>query len=439
MKKKLSIIFMSSVFSFHAFCDQSAFVVNPETIRNQLFSKNISLLQALNNVQNSKLNVSNARAKLLPSINLAILLPALANPTFLLGSVTFLFPFLVPSNWATLRQQAEAFEADKASYKALQLNILSNSLSLYYTYLNDLKVQTAFVEQSDALGKLYTSLKKESDLVGNISIDDLNTAFAQWEESKIKVSKLQELLIEEKTGMRTLLGLPLGSELKLEEVDLLPSSFEDKTSSEISTHSMDVAPEVVQMNYLIKAAKAGKFSKVLGFQTSASIGGTSTNGSSPFDSLKASGGFTFGMDNLVNIKIASNNIDSLILREEQLKQENEKTSEIIIGKFVEVKNQKEYSTNATQSRSRVYESQKKQYRLGLISLQDLLLTEAKLTDAKVADLKIDLDFKMQRLTLQRLVVDGDFSKVKGCESITEPPKKGLFGFKKQESLDKVCK
>ena len=101
-----------------------------------------------------------ARAKLLPTLNLGALLPALANPTFLLASVTILFPFLVPSNWIVLKQEKELFESDKASYKALQLNILSNSLALYYTFVNDQKIHNILAEQSNTLGTIYTNLKK---------------------------------------------------------------------------------------------------------------------------------------------------------------------------------------------------------------------------------------------------------------------------------------
>ena len=40
-----------------------------------------------------------------------------------------------------LRQEKELFESDKASYKASELNILSNALSLYFTFVNDQKIQ----------------------------------------------------------------------------------------------------------------------------------------------------------------------------------------------------------------------------------------------------------------------------------------------------------
>lgn len=439
MKKFIASLLVSSFLISSTFAADTAFVVNPTSIRGQLFSKNITLREALNNVQNSKLNVSMARAKLLPSLNLGILLPALANPTFLLSSVTFLFPFLVPSNWAVLKQQKELFESDKASYKALQLNILSNSLSLYYTYMNDQKVQNIYIEQSDLLGKLYTILKKQSDVLGNVTSEDLEMAQASWEESKIRVSKLQELLVVEKAGLRTLLGLPLGAELNVEDVDLPATQFESKSAQEIAEHSLDVAPESLQLGFLVKAAKAGKFSKLFGFISSASLSGTSTNNNSPFEALKAGGGFNFGADNLVNLKIADNNLAAIVLRAEQLKEENEKTAEVVVGSMSEVKGQQELSKSALEARMQVYLGQKRQYELGLISLQTLLQTQSQLTDSKVNTLKTDLDLKMQRLTLQRLVIDGDFAQVKGCSAAATDEKKSLFHFKKKEqSLDQLC-
>ncbi len=439
MKKLLTSLIISSIFISNSFAADKNFVVNPNTMRGQLFSKNMSLLQALNNVQNSKLNVSMARAKLLPTLNLGVLLPALGNPTFLLSSVTFLFPFLVPSNWAVLKQQKDLFESDKASYKALQLNILSNALSLYYIYMNDQKVKNVYADQSDLLTRLYTILKKQSDVLGNVTSEDLNMSQAQMEEAKIRVSKLTELLVEEKAGLRSLLGLPLGTEVIVEDADLLPSEYEGKSVGEIADHSMDVAPEFAQMAFLVKASEAGKFAKMFGFMSNASLSGTATNGNSPFDNLKAGGAFSFGADNLVNIKIANNNLASILLRADQLKLENEKSAEIVVGKMTEVKEQQVLSALALSSHVKVFEGQRRQFNLGLISLQALLQTESQLTDSKISNLKIDMDLKMQRLTLQRLVIDGDFSKVKGCTATIQPENKSIFHRKdKEQSLDQLC-
>lgn len=439
MRKLIAALLISSFLSLNAFAENKPFVVNPTSVRTQLLSSNMSLLQALNNVQSSKLNVSMARARLLPSLNLSVLLPALANPTFLLGSITILFPFLVPSNWLVLKQEKELFEADKASYKAIQLNILSNALSLYYTYINDQKVQQIYKDQSAVLERLYTTLKRQSDVLGNVTTEDLNMALAQWDEARIRVSKLEELLIEEKADIRTSLGLPLETDLLVEEKELPPSSYESKPIGEIAVRSLQVAPESTQLNYLVQAAKAGKFAKMFGFMSSASVAGTATSNASPFDALKAGGGFSIGADTLVNLKIANNNIESILLRVEQLKEENEKLAEVLSGKMIEVKEQQDLAQSALNGRMKVYDGQKRQYELGLISLQTLLQTQSQLTDTKVIQIKSDLDLKMQRLTLQRLVLDGDFSLVKGCTAEQPKLKGGIFHRKKSESLDELCK
>lgn len=450
MKKILSTILITSILfgSSLTLAADKTFIVTPDSIRNQLFSSNMTLLQALNNVEKSKLDVSMARAKLLPSLNLGVLLPALANPTFLLGSVTFLFPFLIPSNWAVLKQEKALLEADRLSYKALQLNVLSNALSLYYTYLNDIQIQQIYAEQSETLGLLYQSLKRQSSVLGNVTTEDLNMAAAQWEESKIQVSKLQELLIEERAGLRTLLGLPLGAAYDVKLVELAPTDFETKSAAEIAQRSIDVAPEMSQIGFLIKAAKAGKFAKMFGFMSSSTLSGTSSDGSSAFSGLKAGGGFTIGADTFVNVKIANNNIEAIQLREDQLREENEKVAEVISGRIIEVKSQKDLTANALRDRLKVYEGQKKQYAIGLIPLQTLFLTQTQLTASYISNIKNDLDLKMQRLTLQRLVIDGDFSRVMGCKASvatksfeTSTDKKW---FKKdpkedQTTLDDICK
>ena len=263
-------------------------------------------------------------------------------------------------------------------------------------------------------------------------------ASAQWEEAKIRVSKLQELLIAEKASLRTLLALPLGTNLNIEDIELPASDFESKSASEIAARSLDVSPELAQLSFLIKAANTGKFAKIFGFISSASVSGTYSGNTSPFAGLKAGGGFSFGADTLVNIKIANNNIASIKLRSEQLKEENEKIAEILVGQISEVRDQQNFSLKALQDRLTVFEGQKRQYGIGLISLQTLLQTQLQLTDSYVANIKSELDLKMQRLTLMRLAIDGDFAKIKDCAASAPSEHRTIFGHNKGYSLDEVC-
>jgi len=439
MKRLLALVLIFSIITGQTFAAETNFTVNPKTIEKQLFYSNITLLQALNNVQNSKLNVTQSRAKLLPSINLGLLLPAMANPTFLLSQITFLFPFLVPSNWMALKQSKELFEADKESYKVLQLNILSNALSLYYTYVNDQKVHNAYNEQVVILGKIYTNLKRQSEVLGNIPAEELAMAQAQWQEGQIKVSKIEGLLNNEKIFLRTMLGLPSETNLEVVETEIPKSNFEDGSLGTIIDRSMVVAPEARQLEHLFAAAKAGKFSKLFGFVNSSSMSGSASSSGSAFDNLKVGGGFTIGAENVVNVKIANNNMVALQLRETQLKQENEKTAEIVVGKLTEAKEQKALSDAALANRMKVYQAQLRQYQLGFISLQTLLQTQSQLTDIKVNTIKTDLDLAMQRLTLSRLVIDGIYANVKGCEAKDSEPKRSIFKREKEKSLDELCR
>lgn len=426
---------------------QTTFVVNPNSMQKQLFSNNMSLKIALNNVQNSKLNVNLARAKLFPTLDLGVLLSSVISQNFVAATVSFLFPFLIPSNWSTLKQEKNLFEADKSSYKALQLNILGNSLSLYYLSLMDQKVKNSIEAQVAVLYKLYTILKNQSDILGNVTSQDLDLALASWQESKIRVSKLEILLAQERTEMRTVLGLPLNTEIKFEDHVLSPSAFEDKSPSEIAEYAYLVSPEALQLNSLVKAAKSGKFAKFFGFISSASLSGNATEESSAFHNLKASGGFKFGVDSFVNIKIANNSIDAISLRVSELKLENEKVSEIITDTLDEVLIQQQLSESALNSRVNVYQGQKRQFDLGLISLQTLLQTESQLTDAKISKLKTEGDLIMQRLLLKRLVIEDDFAKIKGCVEAPIVERKGflsksfrkIFGHKRKKiSLDTLC-
>ena len=133
-------------------------------------------------------------------------------------------------------------------------------------------------------------------------------------------------------------------------------------------------------------------------------------------------------------------MEAIKLRQEQLHEENEKMSEVIAGQINEVKAQQDLTSKALADRLSVYESQKKEYAFGLISLQTLLQTQIQLTDSYVNQFKSDLDLKMQRLTLDRLVIDGDFAKILGCSATDQPEvhNGGLFHKKKNVTLDQVC-
>lgn len=425
---------LSVIFSQFTFAEQSVpFKVNVETIKNQILVNNHSLQTGIYNVQLAKQNVDQARAKLLPSLNLGLLLPALANPTFLLASVTTLFPFLIPSNWAVYKQEQSLFLADKESFKVLQLNILSSAYSLYFTTLNDQKMVDAYQKQADSLVEIYNNLKDESEVLGNIPEADLEMANAQLKDAQFKLSKLTELVREEKINLKYALGFSVDGEITLEDSTLKASSFEDKGPRTVMNRAFDVSPEIKQLHFLEDAAKSGVFNKKMSFFSTASLSGLANGNNSAFDNLKIGGALSIGFDYGVNISIAENNLYALKQREVELGVETMMTSEIIVGHMSEVKKQLDLVKDSLKSRLNVYEFQRDQYSLGLISLQTLLQTQSLLADAYANVFKTELDYNTQRVAFLRLIVDSSFSEVKECSG-------NLDQFKgKSIPLDVICR
>ncbi len=82
------------------------FVVNPASLKDELFRNGTSVLQAAVMVQKARDQVSLERANLLPSLNLGALLFSSGQPTFFLSTIQVLVPFLLPGHWFQLAESA---------------------------------------------------------------------------------------------------------------------------------------------------------------------------------------------------------------------------------------------------------------------------------------------------------------------------------------------
>jgi hypothetical protein len=110
-----------------------------------------------------------------------------------------------------------------------------------------------------------------------------------------------------------------------------------------------------------------------------------------------------------------------------------------------MKSQLQLSNEAFEKRNAIFEDQAFEYKIGAISEQTLLQTQSQLAAARVSLAKSQLDYRLQKLALSRLVIDGDFAKVQGCNPSADSTmtKKSFhipgFGKGKSRSLDVVCR
>src|SRR4051812_30110387 len=77
-----------------------AVAINPKTLRSLIVHNNFGEMTQLNLIHQAKDTVDQARGRLLPSLNLGAIISGItAGPAFALTSISFLLPFLLPSNW----------------------------------------------------------------------------------------------------------------------------------------------------------------------------------------------------------------------------------------------------------------------------------------------------------------------------------------------------
>ncbi|WP_413288078.1 TolC family protein [Bdellovibrio sp. HCB337] len=426
-----------------------SFVLNQNSLQSQLLRNNLELLQALYAVHDAKDQVNIARANLLPSLNLGGLL-SFSGGGFVLASIDFLVPFLVPSNWYNFYTEKNLFEAEKISYNAIQLNVYSSAVSLYFTMVADRQIQEIYQRQYHDLQDVFEYQKQRSS-VGLVPVSDLLQTQAQAQMAGVKASQLAELNKQEIAAIRKFLSLPLEVNIRLEPGDIANSPFEFEPLQVSIQKANTVSLERAQIQYLVKAATLQKWSKVFSFINGASVGsravGTSNAG---FKDMQANGSMNFGFAQFPTYELNERRIASIKLQDLQLQQENTRIIESTVGSLQEARRQLDLANQAELQMSEVYEIRRQDYEQGNGTLIDVLQARDQMVVASVAKIKAQLDVNLQRTVLHRTLLTAQFGTIKGCAPTRTPPEepgkfqkwKEKIGGKKTEShatLDEICR
>lgn len=429
--------------------------LNPETLRKQVLEGNLSLMTGLNQLHIAKERVNVARGNLFPSLNLGMLANAANAPTFILGSVDFLLPFLVPSNWFNLRQSQRLLEAEKVSYKALQLNTYASAQALYYTILSDQQVKLIQEAEARDLQQIEQILQLQSDTLGIVSPEDLSHARAQSGMAQLRASQMNELLKKEIASLRSALGLPLSSTILLEDTVVAPSESEDRPLEQVVETALSVSPENQQIDQLIVAAESEQWSKTFGFITGASAGSQAAMGkdgqlhNASLENLTGRGSMNFGFAYFPTVEIASRNVEALRLRKTGLRLEQTALLESALSAAREAQDQLDLAISAETELKAVYDAKALKYNLGLGSLTAVLQARTHLTQASVAKVKATLDLNLIRTTLHRALLTDQFGEIQGCQAPVSATsddegffgalKRWLSGGEQEISLEQACR
>jgi len=426
----------------------ATFVLNQNSLQSQLLSNNLDLIKALYAVHDAKDQVNIARANLLPSLNLGSLLN-LTGGGFILSSINFLLPFLVPSNWYNYAAEKNLFQAEKIAYHAIQLNAYSSALALYFTLVADRQIQAIYQQQYHDLQDIFEMQKKRST-VGLVPISDLMQIQAQARMAGVKASQLAELNKQEIAAIRKFMSLPLETQIRLENSTMANSPWEFENMQATIDRANTVSVERAQIQYLIKAAQAQKWSKVFSIVNSPSIVGGSVGGhNANFDNMQAVGSMSFGFAQFPTYELNERRIKEIKLQDLELQEENTRIVEATIGSIEEARQQLDLATQAEVQMAQVYEIRRQDYEQGGGTLIDVLQARNQMADASVARIKALLDVNLQRNTLHRTLLTASFSTIRGCNAARTPPverKVGVIGrivgkkpVESHQTLDRICR
>lgn len=390
--------------------------LEPALMRKLLFEGHTSVLLGLNRLHQAKSQVSVARANLLPSLNLGALLYTAGNPTFILSSVEFLLPFLVPSKWLEARRIKKLFEAEKIAFRLLELNEFASAYSLYMAALSDLALEAIYLEEIEDLSAIEESVRRAEE-VGLASSDTVERAKGQLAMARVNASRISDLVRQEAAAMRHALGLPARMRIDYVAGEPAPSAWEDATVAQVTAQALRISPELRQMGILVSAAGTEKWSTLFGFLGGFSLGNRrGMTGSEAFNGLQGSGGANLGFAMFPQYKLSKQNVVEFRIREREVRLEAQEVVESSLGSVREGKERLALAQGAEDSFRKVYQAKLGQFELGISGIIPALMARAQLRQASIEVLRARTQLALSRIALHRILLTGEFASIQGCQA-----------------------
>lgn len=421
-------------------------VLTPENLRVHLLERNLAILQGLNQVYQAKKGIDVARAQLLPSADLSAALNA-SGGGFFIPAVTFLLPFLVPSNWFNYEESKYLFEAEKYSYYLLQLNLFASAYNILVTIKGDQELRNIINQKYQNLVKIRDMIQLRASF-GMVPKSDLEQATAVAYLAQVELSQVDKLLADEVETVRQMLALPLTEKESFEFTSFTvpPSPFEDKTSVEALDYALKVSPEYKQIENLITASRAGKWSKAFAFMNSSALSIASFNRAPiSFSNARVETRFNFSWGYFPALALTNLIIDQLELRRQEIRTEQ---TQIIASSLQKLNLAKLQVANATQAElglNKVLEQQTMDYTVGLTDLLHILDTQNSVTEASTARVRSQMDVENLRINLHRAMLMDQFQQIRPCQAKQVKNSmwteiKNFFGnTQAQKTVDQQCR
>lgn len=436
----VSSFFISSLSPVNGWGKQNAVItLNPETLKQYILSKNISLMVQMNQVEQAKMKVNIARGNLLPSINLGAVISS--GSTFGLSTVSMLLPFLFPSNWMNLKQSFHLLNSQTKAYYIAKLNTYA---SAYSTYLN----VVADLDLYDVLNNQYQNYQQIEDFIrvgveaGLKQPSELMQAHAQTAMAAHQVSKINELLKQELSLLRQMLALPLSQQLTLERKHPVKTSPERWDMQSALQVSISKSPELQQLEYLHRAAKAAKWSQAFAFLNAGGVGSTNSASTGAWNPTQFTGSMSIGAAYYPTLQLSNLNVAQIELQKDQMRLQHAQTVESIYSSLAEAQKQVANTMDAETNLREYYQTEVLKYQTGLTDLLHVLIAANNLTLALTSKIKSQNDLDNQRVSLNRLLIEQEFNGIPPCNAMITKSN-GFEGsnFKtsdKKVSVEKFC-
>lgn len=314
MKAYLLLFLTSIVLSSeaHANSSRAPIKIRLQDVVEKVSNENLEVYQGALKVYQAKKQISFARGNLLPKLNFWRILSTPFDPKSLLGIVSDIAPFLIPSNWFQLKASKELHFAEKEAYRALWANEVMTAKALYIHLLYDRNL-LAHIQQSKRELEMLRSIVKSREVLGGATQ-------GASREVEIRVLALDEdtrslqILIEDEASLLAyMMGFGAMADLELEPlplpnyVDARQLNYED-----FEPRVLAVSPELRQFEFIIRASKYVKNTAQFSLfgvtnESRGTAGGI-------FDNVPIQDGLGFGTP--ASIKIAKSQTESLKIQKQ---------------------------------------------------------------------------------------------------------------------------
>ncbi|MGZ3651580.1 MAG: TolC family protein [Bdellovibrionota bacterium] len=423
--------------------------LDPDSLRRFLLRDDISVLESLNSVYKAKEQISLAHANLLPSVNV---LAILGGGTFGLGGLSFLLPFLAPSNWYNLDASKHQLAANGYAFYMVELNEYASVYSLYLSMLADQEIeqnQQIHYGNIEQIRKFVESQVK----LGLANEASLEQATAQSKLAHMSLLDLENSIAVERAQLRKILGFDLKKQFFLDDFHLSELPVENANNQAILKQVFEHSPEVRQIDSLIAAAEDGTWSASFDFLGSQGgeldlAGGSSSGDSSGGAIFAPSGnGMTFSFGTFPKVAISRLAVRDLQLRRRQIYLEEAKAIETTLNALSFAKMQLTDAVDAEKNARDAFAFIQSQFAQSKATLNDVITASELVIEASISRVGSRLKVDAQRVNLERILVGREFAKVPNCRLDLVKPRGDGFGWlddifdpaKNRATVDELCR